>query len=119
MKNEEANARQKDILTMAKCVNQARAGWEKYDISDFSLGDVSREGMLNVAIAAYLYDIGYRVTVPDDITVIVDSGQVIGVYSNNEDIAAEVIDLDVQDTELLKEFKASADKIRNTQYSIW
>lgn len=119
MKNEKNDVRRSDILTMAKCVNRARAGWEKYDISDFALVDISREGMLNVAIAAYLYDIGYRLPVPDDITVLVEQGQVIGVYSNNEDIAAEVIDLDVQDTELLKEFKASADKVRNTQYSIW
>ena len=119
MKNEKDDVRRSDILTMAKCVNNARAGWEKYDLSDFALGDISREGMLNAAIAAYLYDIGYRVTVPDDITVIVEQGQVTGVYSNNEDIAAEVINLDVQDTELLEEFKRSADKVRNTQYSIW
>ena len=119
MTNEKENARQSDILTMAKCVHHARELWEKYDLSDFALGDISREGMLNVAIAAYLYDIGYRVTIPDDITVIVEQGQVTGVYSNNEDIAAEVIDLDVQDTELLEVFKRSADKVRNTQYSIW
>lgn len=60
MTNEKDTERRKDILAMAKCVNHARAGWEKYDLSDFALGDVSREGMLNVAIAAYLYDIGYR-----------------------------------------------------------
>ena len=119
MKNGKDDVRRNDILTMAKCVNQARAEWEKYDLSDFALGDISREGMLNVAIAAYLYDIGYRVTVPDDVTVIVEQGQVTGVYSNNEDIAAEVIDLDVQDSELLEAFKRSADKVRNTQYSIW
>ena len=119
MTNEKENERRKDILEMAKCVNQARAGWEKYDLSDFALGDISREGILNVAIAAYLYDIGYRVPVNDDITVIVEGGQVIGVYSYNEDIAAEVIDLDTQDTELLEIYKASADKVRNTQYSIW
>ncbi len=119
MTNEKDTERRKDILAMAKCVNHARAGWEKYDLSDFALGDVSREGMLNVAIAAYLYDIGYRVPVTDDITVIVEGGQVIGVYSYNEDIAAEVIDLDVQDSELLEMYKASADKVRNTQYSIW
>ena len=119
MKNEKEDVRRSDILTMAKCVHHARDGWEKYDLSDFALGDVSREGMLNVAIAAYLYDIGYRVTVPDDITVIVEEGRVTGVYSNNEDIAAEVIDLDVADDELLEMFKNSADKVRNTQYSIW
>lgn len=119
MTNEKDIERRKDILAMAKCVNHARAGWEKYDLSDFSLGDVSREGMLNVAIAAYLYDIGYRVPVTDDITVIVEGGQVIGVYSCNEDIAVEVIDLDVQDSELLEMYRASADKARNTQYSIW
>ena len=119
MKNEKEDVRRSDILTMAKCVHHAREGWEKYDLSDFALGDVSREGMLNVAIAAYLYDIGYRVAVPDDITVIVEKGRVTGVYSNNEDIAAEVIDLDVADDELLEMFKNSADKVRNTQYSIW
>ena len=119
MKNEKDDVRRSDILTMAKCVNHARAGWEKYDLSDFALGDVSREGMINVAIAAYLYDIGYRVPVTDDITVIVEGGQVIGVYSCNEDIAAEVIDLDTQDSELLEMYRASADKVRNTQYSIW
>ena len=119
MTNEKEDVRRSDILTMAKCVHHARKGWEKYDLSDFALGDVSREGMLNVAIAAYLYDIGYRVTVPDDITVIVEEGRVTGVYSNNEDIAAEVIDLDVADDELLEMFKTSADKVRNTQYSIW
>ena len=119
MKNEKEDVRRSDILTMAKCVHHAREGWEKYDLSDFALGDVSREGMLNVAIAAYLYDIGYRVTVPDDITVIVEEGRVTGVYSNNEDIAADVIDLDVADDELLEMFKTSADKVRNTQYSIW
>ncbi len=119
MTNEKDTERRKEILTLAKCVNHARAGWEKYDLSDFAMGDISREGMLNVAIAAYLYDIGYRVPVTDDITVIVEGGQVIGVYSYNEDIAAEVIDLDVQDTELLEIYRASADKVRNTQYSIW
>lgn len=119
MTNEKGTARRKDILTMAKCVDHARKLWDKYDLSEFSSEDISREGMLNMAIAAYLYDIGYRVTVPDDITVIVEEGRVTGVYSKNEDIAAEVIDLDVQDTELLKVFKASADKVRNTQYSIW
>ena len=119
MTNEKDTERRKDILAMAKCVNQARAGWEKYDLSDFALGDISREGLLNVAIAAYLYDIGYRVPVADDVSVIVEGGQVIGVYSYNEDIAAEVIDLDTQDTELLEMYRASADKIRNTQYSIW
>ena len=119
MTNEKDTARRKDILAMAKCVNQARAGWEKYDLSDFALGDISREGMLNVAIAAYLYDIGYRVPVTDDVSVIVEGGQVIGVYSYNEDIAAEVIDLDTQDAELLEIYKASADKVRKTQYSIW
>ena len=119
MKNEKDDIRRSDILTMAKYVNKARVGWEKCDLSDFALGDISREGMLNVAIAAYLYDIGYCITAPDDITVIVEQGQITGVYSNNEDIVAEVIDLDVQDTELLEEFKRSADKVRNTQYSIW
>ncbi len=119
MTNEKENTRQSDILTMAKCVDHARKLWDKYDLSEFSSEDISREGMLNMAIAAYLYDIGYRVPVTDDITVIVERGQVIGVYSYNEDIAAEVIDLDVQDRELLEMYRASADKVRNTQYSIW
>lgn len=119
MTNEKEDTRQSDILTMAKCVDHARVLWDKYDLSEFSSEDISREGMLNMAIAAYLYDIGYRVTVPDDITVIVEEGRVTGVYSNNEDIAAEVIDLDVQDTELLEMYRHSADKVRNTQYSIW
>ncbi len=119
MTNEKENTRQSDILTMAKCVDHARKLWDKYDLSEFSSEDISREGMLNMAIAAYLYDIGYRVPVTDDITVIVEGGQVTGVYSYNEDIAAEVIDLDVQDSELLEMYKASADKVRNTQYSIW
>lgn len=119
MTNEKEDTRQSDILTMAKCVDHARKLWDKYDLSEFSSEDISREGMLNMAIAAYLYDIGYRVPVTDDITVIVEGGQVIGVYSYNEDIAAEVIDLDVQDSELLEMYRASADKVRNTQYSIW
>ena len=119
MKNEKEDVRRSDILTMAKCVDHARKLWDKYDLSEFSSEDISREGMLNMAVAAYLYDIGYRVTVPDDITVIVEEGRVTGVYSNNEDIAAEVIDLDVTDDELLDMFKNSADKVRNTQYSIW
>lgn len=119
MKNEKEDVRRSDILAMAKCVDHARKLWDKYDLSEFSSEDISREGMLNMAIAAYLYDIGYRVTVPDDITVIVEEGRVIGVYSNNEDIAAEVIDLDVTNDELLEMFKNSADKVRNTQYSIW
>ena len=119
MTNEKEDTRQSDILTMAKCVDHARKLWDKYDLSEFSSEDISREGMLNMAIAAYLYDIGYRVPVTDDITVIVEGGQVIGVYSYNEDIAAEVIDLDVQDSELLEMYRASADKVRNAQYSIW
>ena len=44
MTNEKERSRKQDILALAKCVSQARAGWEKYDLSDFSLGDVSREG---------------------------------------------------------------------------
>lgn len=119
MTNEKEDTRKSDILTLAKCVNHVRTLWEKYDLSEFSSEEISREGMLNIAFAAYLYDIGYRVPVTDDITVIVEGGQVIGVYSCNEDIAAEVIDLDVQDSELLEMYRASADKVRNTQYSIW
>ena len=119
MTNEKERARRQDILAMAKCVSQARTGWEKYDLSDFSLGDVSREGMLNVSIAASLYDIGYRMILPADVTVIVENCRVTGVFSNNDNIAAEVIDLDVQDTEELEQLTASADKVRQTQYSVW
>ena len=119
MKNEEICARRKDILAMAKDVNQARAGWEKYDLSDFALGDLSREGLLNVAVAAYLYDIGYRSSVNADVTVIVENGQVTGVYSPNDNIATEVIDLDTQDDEELEQLSATADKVKQTQYSVW
>jgi len=117
--NEKERAKRQDILAMAKCVNQARTGWEKYDLSDFSLGDVSREGMLNVSIAASLYDMGYRMILPADVTVIVENCRVTGVFSNNDNIAAEVIDLDVQDTEELEQLTASADKVRQTQHSVW
>ena len=79
MTNEKEDTRKSDILTMAQCVDHARKLWDKYDLSEFSSEDISREGMLNMAIAAYLYDIGYRVPVTDDITVIVEGGQVIGV----------------------------------------
>lgn len=119
MTNEKENNRRKDILAMAKCVNQARAGWEKYDISEFSFGDVSREGLLNVAIAGALYDMGYRLSVGADVTVIVENGQVIGIYSDNDLIAADVIDLDVQDEEVFEQLKISADKARTSQHSVW
>ena len=119
MTNEKENSRRKDILAMAKSVNQARAKWEKYDISDFSLGDVSREGLLNVALAGALYDMGYRLTGGADVTVIVENGQVVGVYSDNDLIAADVIDLDVQDEDELIQLRLSADKARNTQHSVW
>ena len=119
MTNEKENSRRKDILAMAKSVNQARAGWEKYDISDFSLGDVSREGVLNVALAGALYDMGYRLTGGADVTVIVENGQVVGVYSDNDLIAADVIDLDVQDEDELIQLRLSADKARNAQHSVW
>ena len=89
--------------------------WEKYDISDFSLGDVSREGILNVALAGALYDMGYRLTGGADVTVIVENGQVVGVYSDNDLIAADVIDLDAQDEDELIQLRLSADKARNTQ----
>lgn len=119
MTNEEVRARRRAILAMAKDVNQARVGWEKYDLSDFSFGDVSREGLLNVAVAACLYDLGYRMSVYTDVTVIVENGQVTGVYSKNDNIATEVIDLDVQDTDELEQLTKSANKVRQTQHSVW
>ena len=104
-------------LPRVTCCCRSTTVW--YDLSDFSLGDVSREGLLNVAVAAHLYDLGYRMPIYSDVTVIVENGQVTGVFSQNDNLAAEVIDLDVQDEEELDRLTASAYKVRQTQHSVW
>ena len=62
---------------------------------------------------------GYRLTGGAEVTVIVENGQVGGVYSDKDLIAADVIDLDVQDEDELIQLRLSADKARNTQHSVW
>ena len=58
-------------------------------------------------------------SVEADVTVMVENGQVIGIYSNNDLIAADVIDLDVQDEEVFEQLKISADKAWISQHSVW
>lgn len=122
MTNEEKKElRKDDILALAKIIKQGRADWknEKCDTSDFSTDELSSIGILNLSLAAYLYDSGCRIAGLADVTVIVENGQVTGVYSDNDNLAAEVIDLDVQNTEVLEQLTLYADKVQNTQQPIW
>lgn len=122
MKNEERTDLRKDsILALAKIIKQGRdkLGNDTHDLSEFSTKELSEIGMSNLILARYLHEVGYQMSDSADVTVIVENGQVTGIYSNNEDIAAEVIDLDVQDAELLEHLKASAKKTESTQLPVW
>lgn len=122
MTNEERKELGKDrILALAKVIKQGRdkLGKDNRDLSEFSTRELSEIGMSNLILARYLHELGYQSSDSADVTVIVENGQVTGIYSNNEDIAAEVIDLDVQDAELLEHLKASAKKTESTQLPVW
>ena len=122
MTNEEKLELRKDsILALAKVIKQGRneLGKDNCDLSDFSAKELSGIGMSNLILARYLHDVGYQMASAADVTVIVENGQVIGVYANSENIAAEVIDLDVQDTEILEHLKGYAKKTESTQFSVW
>ncbi len=122
MTNEEKKELRKDsILALAKVMKQGRDELrnENCDLSDFTAKELSDIGMSNLILARYLYDVGCRMVNSADVTVIVENGQVTGVYSNDESIAAEVIDLDVQDTELLAHLRESAKKAESTQFPVW
>ena len=47
--------RRQNIYALAACIKQAKANWEKCDLSEFSMGDVSNLGMPNYAIAKWIY----------------------------------------------------------------
>ena len=122
MTNEEKTELRKDsILALAKIIKLGRDELRKdnYNLSGFTTKELSDIGMSNLMLARYLHDVGCQMANCADVTVIVENGQVTGVYSNNESIAAEVIDLDVQDIELLEHLRASAQKVESTQLSVW
>ena len=122
MKNEERTELRKDsILALAKIIKQGRdkLGNDTRNLSEFSTEELSEIGMSNLNLARYLHEVGYQMSDSADVTVIVENGQVTGIYSSNEAIAAEVIDLDVQDAELLEHLKASAKKTESTQLPVW
>lgn len=122
MTNEERMELRKDsILALAKVIKQGRDELRKdnCDLSDFDTRELSNIGMSNLILARYLYDVGCQMASSPDVTVIVENGQVTGVYSNDETIAAEVIDLDVQDTEVLEHLRGYAKKTESTQFSVW
>lgn len=122
MTNEEKLELRKDsILALAKVMKQGRDELrnENCDLSDFSANELSEIGMSNLILARYLHEVGCQMSTGADVTVIVENGQVTGVYSNDELIAAEVIDLDVQDEELLEHLRGYAKKTESTQFSVW
>lgn len=119
MTNEES--KNKQILLMARYIQQGERARERgeFDCSEFSVDERCEVGVQRLAGAIYLYDLGYRMVIPDDITIIVKDGRVMNVYSTNENIAANVIDLDVQDPDELAELEKSANKACEEQISIW
>ena len=118
---EKQELRKDNILALAKIIKQGRAEQndERSALAEYSSYELSSVGALNLLLGTYLYDVGYRMNDSADVTIIVENGQVTGVYSNNEHLAAEVIDLDVQDEELLEHLKTSVEKVENTQLPIW
>lgn len=122
MTNEEKLELKKDsILALAKVMKQGRDELrnENCDLSHFSANELSEIGMSNLILARYLHEVGCQMSTGADVTVIVENGQVTGVYSNDELIAVEVIDLDVQDEELLEHLRGYAKKTESTQFSVW
>lgn len=111
--------RRQNIYALAACIKQAKANWEKCDLSEFSMGDVSNLGMPNYAIAKSLYDAGYRMTALDEVTVVVKEGRVANVYATNDNLAVNVMDFDGLDED---EYSALAEEeisARQRQISVW
>lgn len=118
---ENMNPRNNSILSLAKIIKQGRQEQtnKSCDLSEFSKEELLDVGMSNLMLAIHLHDVGCQMANYTDVTVIVENGQVTRVYSNNESIAAEVIDLDVEDIEILNELRASVEKVKATQFPVW
>ena len=117
MTNELKETRKSNIITIAKTIKDAAKN--KQDISEFDSDIKFGIGLDTLSMAAYLYDAGIRMSALDDITIIVKDGRVNEVYSNNENIAVNLIDFDGLDQDEYTALELEALKARQTQHSIW
>ncbi len=117
----EAKSREEQIMDIARHIRDAGITRDRgaIDSTGFTSSQVADVSMHRLAAAIYLYDLGYRLTNPDDITIVVKNGLVSQVYSTNEDIAVNVIDLDDPDPYNLEELERELQDVQARQKSIW
>ena len=117
MKNEKETTRTNDIIAIAKSLVDAEKN--KQDLSEFDSSIKFSIGHSTLSTAVYLYDIGFRINGLDDVEIIVKDGRVSEVYSNNENIAVNVMDFDGLEDDEYSALEKEAAKVRQTQHSIW
>ena len=117
MTNELKEARKNNIITIAKTIKDAVKS--KQDLSEFDSDTKFGIGLDTLSMATYLYDAGVRMSALDDVTIIVEGGRVNEVYSNNENIAVNLIDFDDLEQDEYAALNLEATKARQTQHSIW
>ncbi len=117
MTNELTDTRKNDIISIARTLVEAEKN--KQDLSEFD-SDIKfsiGHGALNAAI--YLHELGFRLSALDDVSIVVKDGRVSEVYSNNENLAVNVMDFDGLEQDEYDALDREASKVRQTQHSVW
>lgn len=117
MTNELKDTRKNDIINIAKTLVEAERN--KQDLSDFDSDIKFSIGLGALSTAIYLHDAGFRLSCLDDVSIVVKDGRVSEVYSNNENLAVNVMDFDGLEQDEYDALDREASKVRETLHSVW